>query len=69
MLAGYEVRALFQYNSRNSWGWLDHCMEDVKGEFEVVSGDVRDPHGVRSTMKGCEAVLHLVDRAGEQQEV
>jgi dTDP-glucose 4,6-dehydratase len=57
--AGHEVRAFVLYNSFNSWGWLDHCGEDVKGRFEVFAGDVRDPHGVKTAMKGCEAVLHL----------
>ncbi|MEK9702701.1 MAG: NAD-dependent 4,6-dehydratase LegB, partial [Deltaproteobacteria bacterium] len=56
---GYDVRALVLYNSFNSWGWLDHCAEDVKGQFEVFAGDVRDPHGVRQAMKDCDAVLHL----------
>lgn len=57
--AGYDVRAFVMYNSFNSWGWLDHCASDVKGKFEVFAGDVRDPQGVRTAMKGCEAVLHL----------
>jgi len=57
--AGYEVRAFTLYNSFNSWGWLDYCAEDVKGNFEVFSGDIRDPNGVRTAMKGCDAVLHL----------
>jgi NAD dependent epimerase/dehydratase len=57
--AGYDVKAFVLYNSFNSWGWLDHCAEDVKGQFEVFAGDIRDPHGVRQAMKGCDAVLHL----------
>ena len=57
--AGYDVRAFVLYNSFNSWGWLDHCGEDVKGKFDVFAGDVRDPNGVRVAMKGCDAVLHL----------
>jgi NAD dependent epimerase/dehydratase len=57
--AGYDVRAFVLYNSFNSWGWLDRCAEDVKGKFEVFSGDVRDSNGVRTAMKGCDAVLHL----------
>ena len=56
---GFDVRAFVLYNSFNSWGWLDNCASDVKGRFEVFSGDVRDPHGVKQAMKGCEAVLHL----------
>jgi dTDP-glucose 4,6-dehydratase len=57
--AGHDVRAFVLYNSFNSWGWLDHCAEDVKGQFEVFAGDIRDPNGVRTAMKGCDAVLHL----------
>lgn len=57
--AGYDVKAFVLYNSFNSWGWLDSCAEDVKGEFEVFSGDIRDPHGVRTAMKDCNSVLHL----------
>jgi dTDP-glucose 4,6-dehydratase len=56
---GYDVRAFVLYNSFNSWGWLDHCSQDVKGRFEVFAGDIRDPHGVMAAMKGCDAVLHL----------
>lgn len=57
--AGHDVRAFVLYNSFGSWGWLDHCGADVKGKFEVFSGDVRDPHGVKQAMQGCDAVLHL----------
>ena len=56
---GHNVRAFVLYNSFNSWGWLDHCGEDVKDKFEVFAGDIRDPNGVRTAMKGCDAVLHL----------
>ena len=56
---GYDVRAFVQYNSFNSWGWLDRCAPDVAGKFDVFAGDVRDPHGVRTAMQGCDAVLHL----------
>lgn len=57
--AGNDVRAFVLYNSFNSWGWLDKCHEEVRGKFEVFAGDIRDPHGVRMAMKGCDAVLHL----------
>ncbi|MCS5610607.1 MAG: NAD-dependent 4,6-dehydratase LegB, partial [Candidatus Poribacteria bacterium] len=56
---GYETKAFVFYNSFNSWGWLDHCVPEVKGHFEVFAGDIRDPHGVRKAMVGCEAILHL----------
>jgi NAD dependent epimerase/dehydratase len=56
---GYNVRAFVLYNSFNSWGWLDQCADDVRGNFEVFSGDIRDPHGVKEAMIGCDIVLHL----------
>jgi NAD dependent epimerase/dehydratase len=56
---GHDVRAFVLYNSFNSWGWLDQCSPDLKGRFEVFPGDVRDPNGVRTAMKGCDRVLHL----------
>lgn len=57
--AGHDVRAFVYYNSFNSWGWLDHCANDVRGRFEVFAGDIRDPHGVRTAVQGCDKVLHL----------
>jgi dTDP-glucose 4,6-dehydratase len=57
--SGHDVRAFVLYNSFNSWGWLDRCAKDVKGKFEIFSGDIRDPYGVRAAMRGCDAVLHL----------
>jgi NAD dependent epimerase/dehydratase len=62
--AGHEVRAFSLYNSFNSWGWLDRCDRDVKGEFEVFTGDIRDPYGVRVAMKDCDRVLHLAALIG-----
>lgn len=56
---GYDVRAFALYNSFNSWGWLDRCAADVKGQFEVFSGDIRDPNGVRTAMKDCDTIMHL----------
>ncbi len=57
--AGYDTKAFVLYNSFGSWGWLDRAAPDVKGRFEVVAGDVRDPHGVATAMEGCDVVLHL----------
>jgi NAD dependent epimerase/dehydratase len=52
-----QVRALVQYNSFNSWGWL----EEVQGleEVEVVSGDIRDPHFCLGLVRGIDIVFHL----------
>ena len=56
---GHEVRAFVFYNSFNSWGWLDHSAPDIKKALDVFAGDVRDPHGVKKAMTGCEVVFHL----------
>lgn len=55
----FRVRAFVLYNSFNSWGWLERCGPDVKGQFEVFAGDIRDPQGVKEAMKGRDTVLHL----------
>ncbi len=56
---GYEVRAFVYYNSFNTWGWLDTLPKDIMDHVEVFAGDVRDPNGVRESMKGVDAVFHL----------
>lgn len=57
--AGYDVRAFVFYNSFNSWGWLDRVPTEIRSQLDVFAGDIRDPHGVKSAMTGCDAVLHL----------
>lgn len=56
---GHDVRAFVYYNSFNSWGWLDTSDSEIRKSLDVFAGDVRDPHGVKTAMKGCDAVLHL----------
>lgn len=56
---GHDVRAFVMYNSFNSWGWLDHAELAVRKSLDVFAGDVRDPHGVKTAMQGCDVVLHL----------
>ena len=57
--AGHSVRAFVMYNSFNSWGWLDQSHKDIRDNLDVFAGDIRDPHGVKTAMKGCDPVLHL----------
>jgi dTDP-glucose 4,6-dehydratase len=58
-MLGHNVRAFVLYNSFNSWGWLDHLPPDIYNKLEVFAGDIRDPHGVKTAMQGCDVVLHL----------
>ncbi|MFF7994179.1 SDR family NAD(P)-dependent oxidoreductase [Kitasatospora xanthocidica] len=56
---GHHVRAMVQYNSFSSFGWLETLSEEVLGSVEIVLGDVRDPGSVNGLVKGTEAVYHL----------
>ncbi len=56
---GYEVKAFAYYNSFNTWGWLDTLAKEKLDQIEVFTGDIRDPNGVRTALKGVDAVFHL----------
>lgn len=56
---GADVRAFVLYNSFNRWGWLDNLDQEIINSIEVFTGDVRDPHGVKQAMQGCQRVYHL----------
>lgn len=56
---GHAVRAFVFYNSFNSWGWLDTLEPAIRKSLDVFAGDIRDPHGVKTAMKGCDVVMHL----------
>ncbi|MFE4867543.1 GDP-mannose 4,6-dehydratase [Streptomyces sp. NPDC056682] len=57
--SGHRVRAMAQYNSFSSYGWLETLHPDVLDQVEIVLGDVRDPGSVRGLAEGAEAVYHL----------
>lgn len=54
---GADVRALCEYNSLGSWGWLDESPR--RGELDVVLGDVRDADSVSTATEGVDTVYHL----------
>lgn len=56
---GYDVRAFVLYNSFNSWGWLDESPREIRDSLDIFAGDIRDPNGVRTAMRGCDVVMHL----------
>lgn len=56
---GFKVKAFVYYNSFNSWGWLDTFPKEKLNKIEIFAGDVRDPNGVRTAMKGVDIVYHL----------
>ena len=54
---GYQVKALSQYNSFNSWGWLEEI--ECKDKIEVLTGDIRDPHYCKFITTDVDIVFHL----------
>ena len=56
---GEKVKAFCYYNSFGAWGWIDTLPKEIKDEIEVFMGDIRDPNGVRTAMKGMDVVYHL----------
>jgi NDP-hexose 4,6-dehydratase len=57
--SGYRVRAMVQYNSFGSWGWLQSLDPEVLASVEVIPGDVRDRDSVLALMTGADMVCHL----------
>ncbi|MEU6852677.1 GDP-mannose 4,6-dehydratase [Actinacidiphila alni] len=57
--SGRRVRAMAQYNSFASHGWLELLAPDVLDRVEVVLGDVRDSGSVRDLVAGSDTVYHL----------
>lgn len=54
---GHNVTALVQYNSFNSWGWLEES--EKLSEIRVVTGDIRDPHFCLDLLEGVHVVFNL----------
>ncbi|GAB2622102.1 NAD-dependent 4,6-dehydratase LegB [Streptomyces capparidis] len=57
--SGHRVRAMVQYNSFSSYGWLEDLPREVLGHVEVALGDVRDPGSVQDLVRGAATVYHL----------
>jgi len=61
---GCLVKAFVYYNSFNSWGWLDTFPREKLDQIEIFTGDIRDPNGVRTAVKGVDIVFHLAALIG-----
>jgi len=55
---GCKVKAFCYYNSFNTWGWLDSLPAATLKEVEIFTGDIRDPYGVRTALKGNDLIFH-----------
>ncbi len=56
---GEKVTAFCYYNSFGQAGWLDTLPKEITSEIEFFYGDIRDPNGVRTALKGQDIVYHL----------
>lgn len=56
---GFQVRAMVQYNSFSSYGWLETLDAEVLDSVEIMMGDVRDAGSVTALMQGVATVYHL----------
>jgi NAD dependent epimerase/dehydratase len=54
---GATTRALVQYNSTGTWGWLDASPD--KEHIEVFLGDIQDRDSLREAVNGADIVFHL----------
>lgn len=55
--AGHNVTAMTQYNSFDSFGWLDDS--PFRKHMDIRRGDVRDVEFVRRTLAKADTVFHL----------
>lgn len=60
----FRVKALVQYNSFNSWGWLDNLDKYILKKVDVVLGDVRDLNEMIYNTKNQDAIIHLAALIG-----
>ena len=56
---GYSVRAMVQYNSFSSAGWLEKLPAGMLDNVEIFMGDVRDHRSVMDLTSGADAICHL----------
>lgn len=56
---GFQVRALCQYNSFSSPGWIDTIETEILSQIEIVFGDIRDKQVVKNAMHNIDTVYHL----------
>jgi NAD dependent epimerase/dehydratase len=55
----YRVKALVQYNSFQSAGWLDHLSEDERKKVSIIFGDIRDKEFLEKHIKNNDIIVNL----------
>lgn len=59
---GLRVKAFDRYNPQNHAGWLENS--PLKGEIEIVLGDIRDFDSVFKASEDCSTIFHLAALVG-----
>jgi NAD dependent epimerase/dehydratase len=62
LVRGAQVRALYQYNSRNNRGWL--AAIDGEERLEPIFGDIRDAHQCDEMVEDIDVIFHLAALIG-----
>ena len=60
----FKIKALVQYNSFNSWGWLEDLDKNTLNKIDIVLGDVRDLNEMIYHTKNQDAIIHLAALIG-----
>ncbi len=61
---GLFVKALCQYNSFSSYGWLHDTNLNLEKDIEVILGDIRDRSFVENALKDIECIFNLAALIG-----
>ena len=61
---GFNVTALFRYNSSNSKGWLDLDKDETDGNYESKFCDLGDSNLISQLIKNKDVVVHLAALIG-----
>ena len=56
---GYHVRAMVQYNSFSSLGWLESVGSEILDNVDIHLGDIRDHRSVIDLVEGADTICHL----------
>lgn len=59
VFSGHKVRAMVQYNSFGSIGWLSEIPQNVLSHVQIVHSDIRDMRGCEDACKDVDSVIHL----------
>ena len=59
MKKGHNVKAFVLYNSFSFNGWLDTLPKNIKDNFEIFYGDLRDKNSLLIASKECKIFYNL----------